>query len=1022
VNGQKGAIMGFVEDKGRYAVRLGPTNVMNLKPDNVRRLEDAEKAHSLQSEVLAILDTPEAKQQLGALRTECQDPGQFDEQKADRVDGLRACCERHGTDFAWFTRMSQNLGLLDEAFAERNRQLETLFDFGSYEGPSQMDDREKLRRLLQALLSILDSEAVQKKLAQLREACPNKADFGNGLGEHIYPHLMPAYAQLGVDWGWQEAATQALRHTDQEIGELCSMLDGTLSFSIGGPLGVEKNECVEIFGLESEAGQKLNGQKAFVQNFVEDKGRYLVLLPPEELKHLKPENLRKVSDKDKLAAVLTQSLIRLGAPSSKAELDELRSSCESKEHFEAAKFEKLNKLLERIFNRYSIDLGWIIGMMNHFSNEDESIMQQKIQLESLLSFGSGPSDLCKGDCVEVSDIPASEGASKLNGRRGFVGSWLEEKGCYLVKFHPDNFYVDLKPECLKKFTDKDKVMNILSRAVSTCKQAKNDMKDLRAQSTDRASFERLRGDMLQRLLGGTCSRYDVDLGWFFGMAEHFSAQDPQVAEQKDEFWKLLAFDTGPLGLEKNECVLADGLDSAPELNGKVGLMQFFDEQKGRYTVLFPPEKSVNLKPDNLRKCTDREKLISFLDQAVEVLGGREGKAGMDEVRNACAKKEHFEAARGEKLAGLLGPMSARCGLDLGWYAATVGGFVGEDEEIATKSKELEELISWGTLGPLGFEKGTTCIEVVGLESETGRQMNGQKGLVTKWLPAEKERYEVQLGPDKALTLKPANLRKLEDKERLLCLQRALAETASTREVAGPINKLRREATTSLQFGRAMAKFTLATMAPVYERFGVDGGWQGVMLAIHGEDEEIKAATKQLEELTSWGTLGPDKWEKGCYLEVHGLTSEAGQKLNGMAVFLKGYDDVKGRYDVAPADNLNETKALKGDNLRLITEKHFSGIEEATLFQLGLIEAYSSPEAKQMLEQLKSTCPNMQYYLTALKPRLLEFQKPVLERFGFRPDYVGQQHMQRALGPYEADPGIFQRNIETERMLGLPERG
>jgi len=294
-------------------------------------------------------------------------------------------------------------------------------------------------------------------------------------------------------------------------------------------------------------------------------------------------------------------------------------------------------------------------------------------------------------------------------------------------------------------------------------------------------------------------------------------------------------------------------------------------------------------------------------------------------------------------------------------------------------------------------------------------------LVTKWL-AEKERYEVQLGPDKAVTLKPANLRRLEDRERLLCLQRALVETMSTKEVAGPINKLRREATTSLQFGRAMAKFTATTMGPVFERFGVDGAWQAAMLGIFGEDEEIWAATKQLEELTSWGTLGPDKWEKGCYLEVYGLTSEAGQKLNGMAVFLKGYDDAKGRYDVSPADDLNQTKALKGDNLRPIPVREFSGIEEATHFQLALIEAYTAPQAKEMLDALKSTCPNMQYYLTALKPRLLEFQKPVLERFGFRPDFVGQQHMQRALGPYEADPEFLQRNIDTEQMLGLPARG
>lgn len=139
------------------------------------------------------------------------------------------------------------------------------------------------------------------------------------------------------------------------------------------------------------------------------------------------------------------------------------------------------------------------------------------------------------------------------------------------------------------------------------------------------------------------------------------------------------------------------------------------------------------------------------------------------------------------------------------------------------------------------------------------------------------------------------------------------------------------------------------------------------------------------------------------------------------MFLRGYDEAKGRYDVAPADNLSETKALKGDNLRLIPEKQFSGMDEATSFQRALLEAYSTPTAKQMLEQLQAAKHNQKLYMSALRPRLLEFQKPVLQQFGFRPDFVGQQQMQKALGPFELDPAFHQRNIELERLLGLPER-
>merc|ERR1711941_87874 len=116
-------------------------------------------------------------------------------------------------------------------------------------------------------------------------------------------------------------------------------------------------------------------------------------------------------------------------------------------------------------------------------------------------------------------------------------------------------------------------------------------------------------------------------------------------------------------------------------------------------------------------------------------------------------------------------------------------------------------------------------------------------------------------------------------------------------------------------------------------------------------------------------------------------------MNGMAVLMKSWDEEKGRYDVSPADDLNQTKALKAENLQLIPQKNFSSMEEATAFQLALMEAYSSPACKQMLSQLKDASANMQVYLSSLRPRLLEVQKPVLEKFGFRPDYVGQQYFQ-----------------------------
>lgn len=50
-----------------------------------------------------------------------------------------------------------------------------------------------------------------------------------------------------------------------------------------------------------------------------------------------------------------------------------------------------------------------------------------------------------------------------------------------------------------------------------------------------------------------------------------------------------------------------------------------------------------------------------------------------------------------------------------------------------------------------------CVEIFGLASEAGKQLNGQKGVVTK-LSQENGRLEVRVGVDKRVTVRPENLR------------------------------------------------------------------------------------------------------------------------------------------------------------------------------------------------------------------------------------------------------------------------
>merc|ERR1711959_443125 len=55
-----------------------------------------------------------------------------------------------------------------------------------------------------------------------------------------------------------------------------------------------------------------------------------------------------------------------------------------------------------------------------------------------------------------------------------------------------------------------------------------------------------------------------------------------------------------------------------------------------------------------------------------------------------------------------------------------------------------------------------CVEVFGLESESGKRLNGQSGIVVKYLKDTK-RYEVRFIPDYIVSLKSDNLRKMEFK-------------------------------------------------------------------------------------------------------------------------------------------------------------------------------------------------------------------------------------------------------------------
>ena len=84
------------------------------------------------------------------------------------------------------------------------------------------------------------------------------------------------------------------------------------------------------------------------------------------------------------------------------------------------------------------------------------------------------------------------------------------------------------------------------------------------------------------------------------------AWDPESVFGEEPDWEPMPEDT-PGGLQRGQMVRIDGLQSAAELNGQIGLVGGFDVEKGRYRVLVPSrENPLAVKPDNLTPQRDED--------------------------------------------------------------------------------------------------------------------------------------------------------------------------------------------------------------------------------------------------------------------------------------------------------------------------------------------------------------------------------------------------------------------------------
>jgi len=193
----------------------------------------------------------------------------------------------------------------------------------------------------------------------------------------------------------------------------------------------------------------------------------------------------------------------------------------------------------------------------------------------------------------------------------------------------------------------------------------------------------------------------------------------------------------------------------------------------------------------------------------------------------------------------------------------------------------------------------SCVEVFGLESESGKALNGQRGIISAAITATK-RWQVRLGPDKVVSVKSDNLKVVEltVSERLKVLGLGPAQASSETESCAEANAAPSPA--SLAAAAAPAA-PCAAEVPAAPNSSPDAPPSAATSA----ESAKPAAAAEEEDLP---------FRQGNCVEVFGLESESGKLMNGQKGIITHYIKEKQRFQVS----LDKPVALRAANLRLVT--------------------------------------------------------------------------------------------------------
>eukprot|EP00747_Dinoflagellata_sp_TGD_P022654 gnl/TRDRNA2_/TRDRNA2_129251_c0_seq1.p1 gnl/TRDRNA2_/TRDRNA2_129251_c0~~gnl/TRDRNA2_/TRDRNA2_129251_c0_seq1.p1 ORF type:complete len:409 (-),score=78.32 gnl/TRDRNA2_/TRDRNA2_129251_c0_seq1:47-1273(-) len=208
-----------------------------------------------------------------------------------------------------------------------------------------------------------------------------------------------------------------------------------LQFKIG--------ERVEVRGLESESGMKLNGKVGLVSEYMADKGRFKVDISPTEQLSVKPANL------------VPRSPVRLPGEDSRSRSHSQSESSErsrsrSKKRKKKSMFSKAKK--KKLSPEEKMEM-LITGTNNKkfFEARAAAPKKEAQRSEGAAAAAAAMAELRPLDRVEVFGLQ-SETGKLLNGKIGIITKHLEEKGRFEVSLGMANTQ-SLKPENLRRIPE-----------------------------------------------------------------------------------------------------------------------------------------------------------------------------------------------------------------------------------------------------------------------------------------------------------------------------------------------------------------------------------------------------------------------------------------------------------------------------------------------------------------------------------------------------------------------------------------